>query len=287
MLKKAYISKVIFSNLYENAALSTYLCIIGTMTHRRIAFGSSKTAALKATADKLKVGVNTLRNHIKIMEGFNLCYEHNNQIIFRSNEELDKLYPKENGKQPKKLYFIFENRAGLKKIIRNIPILSNLRRQEKYIECNSKHRNIISKIENNFPVSKAERKFLSKFNADREQNQFTFLSNKAIATKVNRKSLFTSVRRKKELVQAGLISYHRREALVMTNVSEQDFRIMQREELIPYYCKYRNGDIIKDATSELRLTHIKYFLNDSYCCDVALHGSNKEKEEKKKNPKER
>lgn len=242
---RIYVNKRVFSSHWDKPFLCTYALLLAYYPHRRITFGSSKTQSLKAVSNNIGTSVNTLRNHLKVMEGFNLCYEHNNQIIFRSNKELHELYPRKGDAQY--LYFVFTAKSELKRLIRNIPLMSSISRQNKAIAKRAKHRTIKTSIEKGRPVSKKDYLFFKKFNADKLQIDNAILTTKKVLQLTNRMSNATATRRKKELALNG--KYKRKRAFKYHGFTRtyQEFTELRRAEIIPQYAKFHNGTIFWDT----------------------------------------
>ncbi len=287
-----FVNSIVFSKFKDSQALATYILLLAKYPHKRLTFGKSRTQALNAISLNIGVSVNTLRNHIKVMEGFNLCYEHNNQIIFRSNKELQELFPREG--KAKYVFFIFTNKQQLKVQIRNLPLWSSVSKQNKAIEKRAKYNTIKTSIEKGRPISKKDHNFFKRQNADKLCIPTAVLTTKKVLLLTNRRSPATATRRKKEATITGRYKRKRAYKYYGFNRTYTEFNELRRAEIIPNYAKFNNGTIFWDMPTiftenkgyiQEKAGHIliKNTTKNGY---FAAYDWNSKKKEKKKNYKD-
>jgi len=283
-----FVNSKVFSKVRGYQALTTYILILAKYSHRRLTFGKSKTQALKAISNNIGVSVNTLRNHLKVLEGFNLCYEHNNQIIFRSNKELQELFPRKGG--AKYVFFVFTNKQQLKKQIRAIPLWSSVSKQNKAIARRAKYDTIKTSIEKGRPISKKDYNFFKRQNTDKLFIPNAILTTKKVLELSNRRSNATATRRKKEATITGRYKRKRAYKYYGFNRTYTEFNELRRAGIIPNYAKFNNGTIFWDMPTiftenkgyiQVKAGHI-LIKNTTKIGNFSNFFSNSKKKEKKK-----
>lgn len=196
----------------------------------------------------LKISENSLRTHLPYLIDKGILSFKDGNLVCVGMDKLQVLYPS------KKKSLKIQVQSDFKKtkaIVLSIPVVTTLRKQDKFIEIGVKKQLLTRKSETSF-ISKSDYRFLKKENEAPRDFRYGYktLGNKRFGEIIGRRSATTVNKYKKLYKEVGILDYQRR------------FRIIQGSEREKYWDGYNatingafffEGILVKEVTNQYKL----------------------------------
>lgn len=248
-MRKIYISGKFFFKAYTDAMineLAVFVKLSAEIPHKFIPLNKKGKIPYLEIAKKCELSESHCRKHIKTLLKEGLLFIKDNSLHIISNKNIQEKYGK-----GRTMYFTNLSLKQIKNTIKVVPVLSNLRSQSKTIEY--KKGISITKVlidEGKIYNPKLIKKILKiERSRDLKYSEKITLSNNSINNLTNTRSKSTAIRYKKLGKELLCFQTIRDYQVLCTGISKDTFLSMKQKNIIPFYSKYNNGNILVDRAN--------------------------------------
>ena len=255
------INSLLYFHALENNDLSSisFFVYMQKLNASKLFMFKSRMDLYKKIAILTGTNINTVTRHIKILNSYGLIEWNDYSMKLLSKDKQNVLYSKD---KIINIPAIIDTLSKIKYFLKNIPIISNLKAQEKAI-LKKKHLSTIKyKLSKGIFVPKSDFNYYRKaqkkgvnLNAKIDNLRLSNLTGAILA----RKSKKTITAYKKQLSKAKFWSVKLIENVFMANITENEFKLMKKYEfdkLPPYsFFKKSSNSICFFSSSEFNFKY--------------------------------